>query len=258
MVNGREHSWETIGREEVYSGRVRLVDHTVVLRDGTRSRYEVDENIPFAGATLVIDGEYVIVARQYRYPLDRWIYDLPGGAGGENDAPESAARRELEEELGLIPNEMTPLHIPDERPSSHSDCLRQPRKDAYALRGLLSALHSAPVADTFAEVAGTPSVSYMTADIARYRPGHYLRRHDDVYDGRVFGLVFFLHETWDRAADTRLIAEKPDGRCAVMEPLPNTVAVMRLANGHYHQVEQNLSTDWDRYSIAVHFGVKDA
>lgn len=110
MNGGTEQGWETVGRAEVYAGRVRLIDHTVVLADGTRTSYEVDESIPFAVATLVVDDEYVVLTRQYRYPLDRWIYDLPGGAGGENETPEGAARRELEEELGLIPNMLIPLH----------------------------------------------------------------------------------------------------------------------------------------------------
>ncbi len=110
MTSGTEQGWETIERAEVYSGRVRLVDHTVILADGTRSNYEVDESIPFAVATLVLDDDHVVLARQYRYPLDRWIYDLPGGAGGEDETPEAAARRELEEELGLIPNELILLH----------------------------------------------------------------------------------------------------------------------------------------------------
>ncbi|MBO1737323.1 NUDIX hydrolase [Leifsonia sp. TF02-11] len=110
MGGTTEQGWQTIARAEVYSGRVRLVDHTVVLGDGTRSRYEVDESIPFAVATLVVDGDHVVLTRQYRYPLDRWIYDLPGGAGGENETPEAAARRELEEELGLIPNTLIALH----------------------------------------------------------------------------------------------------------------------------------------------------
>lgn len=43
-----------------------------------------------------------------------------------------------------------------------------------------------------------------------------------------------------------------------VEPTPGTVAVMRLANSHHHQVEQNLSSAWDRYSLAVHFGLADA
>lgn len=102
--------WETLGRAALYSGRVRLVEHTVVLGDGTRAGYEVDESIWFAVATLVIGGEDVILARQYRYPLDRWIYDLPGGAGTESETPEIAARPKLEDELGLTPNDLTPLH----------------------------------------------------------------------------------------------------------------------------------------------------
>jgi len=110
MSGGTEQGWETVRRAEVYAGRVRLIDHTVVLADGTRTSYEVDESIPFAVATLVVDDEYVVLTRQYRYPLDRWIYDLPGGAGGENETPEAAAKRELEEELGLIPNMLIPLH----------------------------------------------------------------------------------------------------------------------------------------------------
>ncbi|RWR18240.1 NUDIX hydrolase [Microbacterium enclense] len=110
MNGGTEQGWETISRAEVDAGRVRLVDHTVVLGDGTRSSYEVDESIPFAVATLVVDDEHILLTRQYRYPLDRWIYDLPGGAGAENETPEAAAGRELEEELGLIPNKLTRLH----------------------------------------------------------------------------------------------------------------------------------------------------
>lgn len=110
MAGETERGWETIGRADIYAGRVRLVDHTVVLGDGSRSSYEVDESIPFAVATLVIDGEDVVLTRQYRYPLGRWIYDLPGGAGDAGETPDAAASRELEEELGLIPHQLIPLH----------------------------------------------------------------------------------------------------------------------------------------------------
>lgn len=147
--------------------------------------------------------------------------------------------------------------LPGNRRFSHSDCLRRPLRDAYALRGLLSGLHSSDVLTAITSVIGRGPVSYMTADIARYRPGHYLRRHDDVYDGRIFGLVFFLHPKWESSAGSRLVAEKPDGRSMVVEPLSNTVAIMRLADDHFHQVEQNVSRSWDRYSIAVHFGLSN-
>ncbi|WZH38507.1 MAG: NUDIX hydrolase [Microbacterium enclense] len=109
MGDETERGWETAGRREVYAGRVRIVEHAVILADGSPSTYEVDESVPFAVATLVIDGQDVVLARQYRYPLDRWIDDLPGGAGYRDESPEAAARRELEEELGLVPSELVPL-----------------------------------------------------------------------------------------------------------------------------------------------------
>ena len=87
-----------------------MVDHEVRLPDGSRSRYLVDESVPFSVASLIIDGDDVLLARQYRYPLDRWIYDLPGGAGRTDEAPLEAARRELDEELGIVPDDLRPLH----------------------------------------------------------------------------------------------------------------------------------------------------
>ncbi|GAB3534887.1 hypothetical protein GCM10027403_11670 [Arthrobacter tecti] len=87
-----------------------LVDHEVLLPDGSRSHFEVDESIPFSVGTLVVDGEDLLLARQYRYPLNRWIYDLPGGGGHVGELPIDAARRELEEELGVVSDDLRHLH----------------------------------------------------------------------------------------------------------------------------------------------------
>lgn len=109
MSAEREPRWQKLGTSVIHSGRVLLVEHAVAFEDGTTSRYEVDESVPFAVATLVVDGDYVILARQYRYPIDRWIHDLPGGGGRTDESPIEAATRELEEELGLVAKEMAPL-----------------------------------------------------------------------------------------------------------------------------------------------------
>ena len=48
------------------------------------------------------DGRVVLI-RQYRYALDRWIWELPAGSLDAGEDPAAAAARECEEEIGLIP-----------------------------------------------------------------------------------------------------------------------------------------------------------
>jgi len=74
----------------------------------------------------------VLLTRQYRYPINRWIYDLPGGAGAEDEIPAEAASCQLEEELGVIPNDLALLHTffvnpgrsawPEDLTSGHTLC----------------------------------------------------------------------------------------------------------------------------------------
>lgn len=110
MAGSGEARWSTLGRTTVHQGRVILVDHEVLLPDGSRLNYVVDESVPYSVAALVLDGEDVLLTRQYRYPLDRWIFDLPGGGGRAGEEPIDAAKRELEEELGVVAHDLRPLH----------------------------------------------------------------------------------------------------------------------------------------------------
>lgn len=48
------------------------------------------------------DGRIVLI-RQYRYALDRWIWELPAGSLDPGEDAAAAAARECEEEIGLIP-----------------------------------------------------------------------------------------------------------------------------------------------------------
>lgn len=47
------------------------------------------------------DGDKIVLIRQYRYPIDRWIYELPAGLIDEGETAEQAAIREMKEETGL-------------------------------------------------------------------------------------------------------------------------------------------------------------
>lgn len=45
--------------------------------------------------------EKIVMLRQYRYPLDTWLYELPAGLIDEGETASEAAVREMKEETGL-------------------------------------------------------------------------------------------------------------------------------------------------------------
>jgi ADP-ribose pyrophosphatase len=44
----------------------------------------------------------VLLVRQYRYAVDKWLWELPAGTLEPNEEPEAAALRECHEEVGKI------------------------------------------------------------------------------------------------------------------------------------------------------------
>jgi ADP-ribose pyrophosphatase len=50
------------------------------------------------------DPAHIVLIRQYRYAIDRWIWELPAGSLDAGEDPASAAARECEEEIGLVPD----------------------------------------------------------------------------------------------------------------------------------------------------------
>ncbi len=64
--------------------------------------YYVMENNDVVLVFPVIEKEYVMLKKEYRYPIDKITLELPGGTfDGSNEDALSAAKRELLEETGL-------------------------------------------------------------------------------------------------------------------------------------------------------------
>lgn len=104
------YKWKRISKETAYKGRVHIVNHKAQLEDGTITDYEVDHSEYGAAACLIkISEDSVVLTYQYRFPLDRWIYDLPGGGRNRDESFEDAARRECIEEIGIEPDKIVHL-----------------------------------------------------------------------------------------------------------------------------------------------------
>lgn len=107
-----EELWEKQeSSETVYDGTILHVKKdTVILPNGNTAFREVIRHI---GAVCVIpvtgDGE-VIMERQYRYPLDAVISEIPAGKLDRKDEDRlEAAKRELREETGYTADSWTDL-----------------------------------------------------------------------------------------------------------------------------------------------------
>lgn len=103
-------SAELLGRTTIYTGRVFQLEVDVVkLPTG----HTVDmELVRHPGSVVMIpipEPGTVILIRQYRYSIDRWIWELPAGSLKPNENPDEAAARECEEEIKLRPGKVTRL-----------------------------------------------------------------------------------------------------------------------------------------------------
>lgn len=94
--------WRTLASREMYDNAwISVREDAVVRPDGEQGIYGVVHFKNIAIGILAIEGEYLYLVGQYRYPLDRYSWEIPEGGCGEGEDPLAAAQRELEEETGL-------------------------------------------------------------------------------------------------------------------------------------------------------------
>lgn len=102
--------WKRFKNRTLYKGRVHIVEYDIELFDGSKSKFEVDHSDKQAVAVFIKTPENkIILSHQYRFPVDEWIYDLPGGACNVGESLEQAAIRECREEVGIIPERIMKL-----------------------------------------------------------------------------------------------------------------------------------------------------
>ena len=94
----------------VYKGRVFSVEvDKVVLRNGREAELAIVRHRPSVVLIPVQDDGQIVMIRQYRYALNRDIWELPAGSVDEGESAEAAAARECEEEIGQAPTQIDRL-----------------------------------------------------------------------------------------------------------------------------------------------------
>ena len=94
----------------IYDGRIfRAELDTVRLPNGRSAVLEV---VRHRGSVVLLpqpSADEIILIRQYRYVIGRWIWELPAGSREPGERPSVCARRECEEEIGLTPRRVQRL-----------------------------------------------------------------------------------------------------------------------------------------------------
>jgi len=94
----------------VFKGRVFSVDvETVRLPNGRAHEMAVVRHPPSVVLIPMTDAGHVILVRQYRHSVRRDLWELPAGSLDPGESPDAAAKRECEEEVGLVPHRIDRL-----------------------------------------------------------------------------------------------------------------------------------------------------
>ena len=97
--------------DKIYSGCILdFYRDTVRLPNGGTAPRELTRHVGAVCIVPLLDDGRVIVDRQFRYPVNPAITEIPAGKRDSRDeAPDVAARRELREETGITARELIPL-----------------------------------------------------------------------------------------------------------------------------------------------------
>ena len=94
----------------VYEGRIFDVTvDRVRLPHGREATLEIVRHDGSVVLVPIDDEGRVLLVRQYRHAAGRFLWELPAGSLEVGEDPDEAARRECQEELGLIPGRLERL-----------------------------------------------------------------------------------------------------------------------------------------------------
>jgi ADP-ribose diphosphatase len=91
-----------LSSRRIYAGKVLSLDLDEVEEPGgLHTRREVVRHSGSVAVLAVQDDGKIVLVRQYRYPVDAFVWELPAGRLDDGESPEQAAQRELQEEIGF-------------------------------------------------------------------------------------------------------------------------------------------------------------
>ena len=104
---------QKIDSKEIFDGQiVQVYVDTIKLANGQQATREVVRHCPAVAVLAVTDDDKVVLVRQFRYPIDKPLLEVPAGKmdGDESETPEGTAARELAEETPYTADKIELIH----------------------------------------------------------------------------------------------------------------------------------------------------
>jgi 8-oxo-dGTP pyrophosphatase MutT (NUDIX family) len=133
QLNDETNPWQKLSGKTVYNNPwIHVEEHQVLDPKGNPTIYGVVRAKNLAIGILPLDEEYnTYLVGQYRYPLDRYSWEIVEGGGRPDVEPIESGKRELKEETGLEAKEWIPLM------SIHtSNCIADETAILFVAKGL--------------------------------------------------------------------------------------------------------------------------
>jgi 8-oxo-dGTP pyrophosphatase MutT (NUDIX family) len=110
-MNNQGNPWTILTSKEVYDNPwIHVTEYDVLNPSGGKGIYGKVHFKNIAVAVLPLDEELnTYLVGQYRFPIDRYSWEIPEGGGSFSNNPLESAKRELKEETGLVADDWTPL-----------------------------------------------------------------------------------------------------------------------------------------------------
>ncbi len=98
---------KTLGTKDIFNGKVFSVHvDDIELPDGSKSFREIVEHSGGVCVAAVTDDDELFFVRQFRYPYKKVLLELPAGKLEKGENPLDAGKRELQEECGVVADEI--------------------------------------------------------------------------------------------------------------------------------------------------------
>ncbi len=99
-----------LATQQIYRGRaVNIRVDTVEKANGIKTTREVVEHSACIAVVALDEQDKVLLVRQFRHPVDRFLLEIPAGGIDPGEEPIDSVRRELQEEIGYFPRKIDTL-----------------------------------------------------------------------------------------------------------------------------------------------------